>query len=51
MKYIKFYTKAGGTFLQKVKGTGKICRLKTFFTTICSFKPKKIFFDLSTEVH
>ena len=24
---------------------------KAFFTKICSFKPKKIFFDLFTEVH
>ena len=27
MKYIKVYIKAGTTFLQKAKGTGKICRL------------------------
>ena len=27
MKYIKVYIKAGSTFLQKAKDTGKICRL------------------------
>ena len=27
MKYIKVYIKAGSTFLQKAKNTGKICRL------------------------
>ena len=98
IKYIKVYIKAGSTFPQNAKDTGKICRLnikiysesslhikeeykcfllhflnkkkhifslfffdilwscyitiqKAFFITICPLKPKKIFFNLFTEVH